>query len=110
VATVASRDRLFQDKSGWTPHYTSSGVDRNYDQSAWAPDIFRHKRRPSSWRVLLDESQIRVILLDIEGTTTPVDFVYKTLFPYASRKVESFLRERVQDPEIQSLIKISAAT
>jgi len=53
----------------------------------------------------LDESQIRVILLDIEGTTTPVDFVYKTLFPYASRKLESFLREHDQDPEIQSLIQ-----
>jgi 1,2-dihydroxy-3-keto-5-methylthiopentene dioxygenase len=23
--------RLFQDKSGWTPQYTSSGVDRNYE-------------------------------------------------------------------------------
>ena len=22
--------RLFQDKSGWTPHYTDSQVDRNY--------------------------------------------------------------------------------
>ena len=54
---------------------------------------------------LLDESQIRVILLDIEGTTTPIDFVYKTLFPYASRKLESFLREHIQDPEIQSLIQ-----
>jgi enolase-phosphatase E1 len=54
---------------------------------------------------LLDESQIRVILLDIEGTTTPVEFVYQTLFPYASRKLESFLREHVQDPEIQSLIQ-----
>ncbi len=54
---------------------------------------------------LIDESQIRVILLDIEGTTTPVDFVYQTLFPYASRKLESFLRERAQDPEIQSLIQ-----
>jgi len=54
---------------------------------------------------LLDESQIRVILLDIEGTTTPIDFVYKTLFPYASRKLESFLQERVQDPEIQSLMQ-----
>ncbi len=42
---------------------------------------------------LLDESQIRVLLLDIEGTTTPVDFVYQTLFPYASRKLESFLWE-----------------
>jgi len=54
---------------------------------------------------LIDESQIRVILLDIEGTTTPVDFVYQKLFPYASRKLESFLRERAHDPEIQSLIQ-----
>lgn len=54
---------------------------------------------------LLDESQIRVILLDIEGTTTPIDFVYKTLFPFASRRLESFLREHIQDPEILSLIR-----
>jgi enolase-phosphatase E1 len=54
---------------------------------------------------LLDESQIRVILLDIEGTTTPIDFVYKTLFPFASRKLESFLREHAQDSEIASLIR-----
>ena len=54
---------------------------------------------------LIDESQIRVILLDIEGTTTPVDFVYQTLFPYASRKLESFLREHTQDLEIRSLIQ-----
>ena len=54
---------------------------------------------------LIDESQIRVILLDIEGTTTPVDFVYQTLFPYASHKLESFLREHPQDSEIPSLIQ-----
>jgi enolase-phosphatase E1 len=54
---------------------------------------------------LIDESQIRVILLDIEGTTTPVDFVYQTLFPYANRKLESFLREHSEDPDIQSLIR-----
>src|SRR5216683_6735685 len=54
---------------------------------------------------LVDESQIHVILLDIEGTTTPVDFVYKTLFPYASRKLESFLREHAQDPEVRSWIQ-----
>ncbi len=53
----------------------------------------------------IEASQVRVILLDIEGTTTPVDFVYKTLFPYASRKLESFLQEHAQDPEIQSLIQ-----
>jgi enolase-phosphatase E1 len=53
----------------------------------------------------IDASQIRVILLDIEGTTTPVEFVYQTLFPYASRKLEPFLREHLQDPEIQILIQ-----
>ncbi len=53
----------------------------------------------------IDESQIRIILLDIEGTTTPINFVYQTLFPHASRKLESFLREHAQDPEIQSLIQ-----
>ncbi len=53
----------------------------------------------------IDASQIRVILLDIEGTTTPVEFVFQTLFPYASRKLETFLRAHAQDPEIQILIQ-----
>jgi enolase-phosphatase E1 len=53
----------------------------------------------------IDASQVRVILLDIEGTTTPVEFVYQTLFPYASRKLEAFLREHIQEPETQSRIQ-----
>jgi len=53
----------------------------------------------------IDPSQVRVILLDIEGTTTPFEFVYQTLFPYASRKLEAFLGAHRQDPEIQSLIQ-----
>jgi enolase-phosphatase E1 len=53
----------------------------------------------------LDETQVHVILLDIEGTTTPFEFVHRTLFPYASGKLESFLREHAQDSEIQSLIQ-----
>jgi enolase-phosphatase E1 len=54
---------------------------------------------------LFDEAQVRVILLDIEGTTTPVDFVTKMLFPYASRKLESFLSENSANPEIAALIE-----
>lgn len=54
---------------------------------------------------LFNETQVRAILLDIEGTTTPVDFVTKTLFPYASRKLEDFLRENAADGEVQSLMK-----
>lgn len=53
---------------------------------------------------LFDETQIRAILLDIEGTTTPIDFVTKTLFPYASRKLESFLRENAADTEVRAMI------
>lgn len=53
---------------------------------------------------LFDETQVQVILLDIEGTTTPVDFVTKTLFPYASRKLEAFFRENAANPEIRALM------
>lgn len=36
---------------------------------------------------------IDVVLLDIEGTTTPIDFVFGTLFPYSSRELPSFLSD-----------------
>jgi enolase-phosphatase E1 len=51
------------------------------------------------------KNQVYIIVLDIEGTTTPVEFVYKTLFPYANRKLESFLREHFREPEVESLIQ-----
>lgn len=34
---------------------------------------------------------IRAYLLDIEGTTTPIDFVTRTLFPYARARLAEFL-------------------
>jgi enolase-phosphatase E1 len=30
------------------------------------------------------------VITDIEGTTTPIDFVHKTLFPYARARLEAF--------------------
>jgi enolase-phosphatase E1 len=54
---------------------------------------------------LFDETQVRAILLDIEGTTTPVNFVTKTLFPYASRKLEAFLRGNAANAEVRALIQ-----
>jgi len=56
-----------------------------------------------------EDSQIKVLLLDIEGTTTPADFVYKTLFPYANRKVESFLLEHFRDVEVRAVLAELAA-
>lgn len=34
---------------------------------------------------------MKAILLDIEGTTTPIDFVHKTLFPFAKNKIGEYL-------------------
>ncbi|MBS1839593.1 MAG: acireductone synthase [Acidobacteria bacterium] len=44
------------------------------------------------------------MLLDIEGTTTSVDFVYKTLFPFATAHVETYLRRHSAIPEVQRLV------
>ena len=33
--------RLFQDASGWTPHYTESGVDRGFQPLCFGPDLRR---------------------------------------------------------------------
>src|SRR5882762_1173311 len=39
-------------------------------------------------------SKIRAILLDIEGTTTPIEFVHQVLFPYARARVHDSLEQR----------------
>ncbi len=49
----------------------------------------------------LDAGRIHAILLDIEGTTTPVDFVYRTLFPYSRQKFEDFLWRHHNDPAVR---------
>jgi 2,3-diketo-5-methylthio-1-phosphopentane phosphatase len=42
------------------------------------------------------------VLLDVEGTTTPIDFVYRVLFPYARERYLPFLTERFADAEVAS--------
>jgi enolase-phosphatase E1 len=46
---------------------------------------------------------IKSILLDIEGTTTPIDFVHRTLFPFARGAIGAFVEENFA--EIQAEIK-----
>jgi enolase-phosphatase E1 len=46
----------------------------------------------------------RTILLDIEGTTTPIAFVYDVLFPYARAHVRDFLRNH-PDTDAIALLK-----
>jgi enolase-phosphatase E1 len=46
-------------------------------------------------------NSIQAILLDIEGTTTPIDFVLRTLFPFARRRLQEFLKEHGSEPNIR---------
>src|SRR5262249_23013005 len=52
-----------------------------------------------------DSPRTRVILLDIEGTTTPISFVYRTLFPYAATRVEEFLQAHSANREVGELVE-----
>ena len=73
-------------------------LDLSYNQPADIP------QNEPTLLPLPNSSEIRALLLDIEGTTTPIDFVCKTLFPYAAGNVEQFLRKNQSDPEIKNLI------
>jgi 1,2-dihydroxy-3-keto-5-methylthiopentene dioxygenase len=38
--------RLFQDVSGWTPHYTDSGIDRGFQPVCFGPSYFGSTAQP----------------------------------------------------------------
>ena len=46
-----------------------------------------------------------MLLLDIEGTTTSVDFVYQTLFPYARNYLRKFLERHFGSEELRADIE-----
>lgn len=48
----------------------------------------------------LSSTGIRAVLLDIEGTTTPISFVHEVLFSYARLHVRDFLNENLDSPEV----------
>ncbi|MBS1791123.1 MAG: acireductone synthase [Acidobacteria bacterium] len=45
---------------------------------------------------------IHSILLDIEGTTTPINFVYQVLFPFARRRMHDFLNQHWLADDLQT--------
>ncbi|CAM9607808.1 unnamed protein product [Chrysoparadoxa australica] len=46
---------------------------------------------------------VSVVLLDIEGTTTPIKFVKDTLFPYAKERIDAFLDAHYDEKKISEL-------
>jgi enolase-phosphatase E1 len=53
----------------------------------------------------MTEGRSRVILLDIEGTTTPVEFVYEVLFPFARLHVGEYVRRHQLNAEVRADIE-----
>lgn len=50
------------------------------------------------------DTVIKAIVTDIEGTTSSIDFVHQTLFPYAKQHLRGFLREHAGDDAVQHLM------
>lgn len=47
----------------------------------------------------------RFILLDIEGTTTDIDFVHQVLFPYSAERLERYVTDHANDPQVRSALQ-----
>ncbi|XP_070577617.1 enolase-phosphatase E1-like [Ptychodera flava] len=60
----------------------------------------QHKRSRQAVDGLLED--IKVVLLDIEGTTTPISFVKDVLFPYIRENIEDYLKEHWDEEECQA--------
>jgi enolase-phosphatase E1 len=50
----------------------------------------------------LNDPSLKCVLLDVEGTTTPIDFVYKTLFPFARANVKDYLNRNWSSAEVEA--------
>ncbi|HEX5873194.1 MAG TPA: acireductone synthase [Pyrinomonadaceae bacterium] len=50
--------------------------------------------------------EVRGVLLDIEGTTTPIAFVHDVLFSYARDHVKQFLRENSDWEEVRADVEL----
>jgi enolase-phosphatase E1 len=54
-------------------------------------------------------SSVRAILLDIEGTTTPISFVYTRLFPYAREHLRAYLDAHGRSSEYENFSRLMDA-
>lgn len=48
---------------------------------------------------------IKAIVTDIEGTTSSIDFVHQSLFPYAKAHLRAFLRAHASEPTVAGQIR-----
>lgn len=51
-----------------------------------------------------ERSKTKILLVDIEGTTTNISFVKDVLFPYARDNCKSFLEQHWEEQEIKEIV------
>ncbi len=54
--------------------------------------------------VRLSARGVGCVLLDIEGTTTPISFVHDVLFRFARQHLESYLRDERNSPALRDIV------
>jgi enolase-phosphatase E1 len=57
-------------------------------------------------KFLLQDRAIRAILLDIEGTTTPIAFVYDVLFPFARIRLRAYLEDPAHAAVVRDVLEL----
>jgi enolase-phosphatase E1 len=50
----------------------------------------------------MSDANVKAILLDIEGTTTPIEFVYEVLFPFAHQHVREFIQQHREVADVRA--------
>ena len=50
----------------------------------------------------MSDANVSAILLDIEGTTTPIEFVYEVLFPFARQHVKEFIHQHRESADVRA--------
>ena len=48
---------------------------------------------------------IKAILVDIEGTTSPISFVKNVMFPHSKERIDSFIKKHKNDPKVKQIIE-----
>jgi methylthioribulose 1-phosphate dehydratase/enolase-phosphatase E1 len=87
----------------------SSAANGHANDNANGTKANKKRARSEGTGTPVDASGTRVVLLDIEGTTTPITFVKDTLFPYAAQQAATFLRDHQQEPAVATLMQELAA-
>src|SRR5580692_2021649 len=53
----------------------------------------------------MSSNSIRIIVTDIEGTTSSISFVHEILFPYAAENLAPYLNRHAQDKAVIAILQ-----